>query len=163
MRPVRSMVVLLTLIACWFCSPLRSDGQSSDLPDSTPFANIGAGSAVVANVDIVLPANQSQIYFQNGAFTTYQQIDKKSPSCHLSTVGIPVVRKLVPGRKLIVTGTRFGNGTSNQYGDTLLFEDDTAVNQLQCSGGHKGPMTIGELKICFGGLFSLVQATPEIG
>ena len=53
------------------------------------------------------------IYFQNGAVTTWEQLDKKAPSCRLSAVESPVVRRLVPGRKIIITGTRQNNASVN--------------------------------------------------
>ncbi len=162
-RSIRHLAVLITLLACSLTVPLRSNGQSADLSDSTPMGNIGAGSSIVVNVDVVLPANEGTIYFQHGAFTTWQEIDKKAPSCRLYTIGSPTVRKMVPGRKLIVTGTTFNNGGPNMYGDVLLFEDDATINQLQCNAGRKGYMTIGELKQVFGGLFSLLQAEPVVG
>jgi hypothetical protein len=163
MRPFRHMAVFLLFVACPLTVPLRSNGQSADLPDPTPMGNIGAGSSVVTNVDVILPANEGTIYVQNGAFMAWLDVDKKAPSCRLYTIGSPTVRKLVPGRKLIVTGTRFNNGGPNMYGDVLLFEDDTTINQIQCNSGRKGYMTIGELKKVFGGLFSLLQAEPVVG
>src|SRR5258708_7087734 len=163
MRPVRNFAVLLTLVACSLSVPLRSDGQSPDLPETTPFASLGAGTAVNVNVDIILPANQGTLYFQNGAFVQWEAIDKAAPSCRLSAGDSPTVRKLVPGRKLIVTGTRFGSGVANLYGDTLLFDDDATIAQLQCMSPRKGFMTIGDLKKIFGGLFSLIQAEPVVG
>jgi hypothetical protein len=163
MRTFRHLAVFITLLACSLTVPLRSNGQSADLPDSTPMGNIGAGSSILVNIDVILPANEGTIYFQNGAFTTWADVDKKVPSCRLYTIGSPTVRKLAPGRKLIVTGTRFNNGGPNMFGDTLLFEDDATINQLQCNAGRKGYMTIGELKQVFGTLFSLVQAEPVVG
>ncbi|SRR6266568_3006270 len=163
MRPFRNFAVLLALVACSLSVPLRSNGQSADLPDTTPLANIGAGSAVVVNIEVILPANEGTVYFQNGTFTNWQQLNKAAPSCRLYTGANPQVRKLVPGRKLIVTGTLMNNGGTFLYGDILLFEDDDTVGQLQCTAGRKGQMTIGELKTAFGGLFSLVQATPVVG
>ena len=162
-RSIRHLAVFITLLACSFTVPLRSNGQSADLSDSTPMGNIGAGSSIMINVDVILPANEGEIYFQNGTFTTWLEIDRKAPSCRLYTIGSPTVRKLVPGRKLIVTGTRFNNGGPNMYGDVLLFEDDATINQLQCNAGRKGYMTIGELRKVFGGLFSLLQAEPVVG
>jgi hypothetical protein len=163
MRSVRHLAVLLALVACSFGSSLRSQGQGAKLKDSAPLSSVGAGSSVVVNVEIILPANEGMIYFQKGAFVGFQELERSAPSCRLNTAGVPVVRKLIPGRKMIVTGARSGNGWPTLYGDTLLFEDDSAVGQLQCSSGHKGNMTIGELKICFGSLFSLVQAEPQVG
>jgi hypothetical protein len=163
MRPVRNFAVLLALVACSLSVPLRSNGQSADLPDATPLANIGAGSAIVANVEVLLPANEGMVYLQNGAFTTWQQLTKTSPSCRLYTGPNPQVRKLVPGRKLIVTGTMANAGGTYLYGDVLLFEDDDTIGQLQCTAGRKGNITIGELKSALGGLFSLVQAPPVVG
>ena len=162
-RPLRHLAVLMLLLVCSLTVPLRSNGQSADLADTTPMGNIGAGSSIVINVDVILPANEGTIYFQNGGFAPWTEIDKKAPSCRLYTIGSPTVRKLVPGRKLIVTGTRFNNGGPNMYGDVLLFEDDATINQLQCNAGRKGYMTIGELKKVFGGLFSLQQAEPVVG
>jgi hypothetical protein len=37
------------------------------------------------------------------------------------------------------------------------------VSQLQCSPGHKGAMTISELKQVFGSMFSLIQAPAVVG
>lgn len=162
-RHLRHLTVLFALLACSLTVPLRSNGQSADLPDPTPMGNIGAGSSIVVNVDVILPANEGTIYFQNGMFMTWLDIDKKAPSCRLYTIGSPTVRKLVPGRKLIVTGTRFNNGGPNMYGDVLLFEDDATINQLQCNAGRKGYMTIGELKKVFGSLFALQQADAVVG
>ncbi len=163
MRPVRNLAILLTLAAFSLSVPLRSGGQSADLPDTTPFASLGAGTAVTVNVEIILPANEGTLYFQNGAFVNWEAIDKATPSCRLSTADSPTVRKLVPGRKLIITGTRFGSGVANLYGDTILFDDDATVAQMQCMSPNKGFMTIGDLKKIFGGLFSLVQAEPVVG
>jgi hypothetical protein len=164
MRSVRFVAVLLSLLVCSLGSWQRSDGQSTDLPDTAPLASIGAGSNVVVNADIVLPANQGTIYFQSGVLLpNFQAIDKSAPSCRLSAVDSPVVRKLVPGRKLVVTATRGSTGVQNLYGDVLEFELDTAISEIQCTSGHKGQMSIGELKTVFGGLFSLVQAPPVVG
>jgi hypothetical protein len=155
--------VLLALLVFSLGSSQRSDGQSADLPDTAPVATIGAGSTVAVNVNVILPANQGTLYFQNGAFTSYQAIDRNSPSCRLSTVESPVVRRLVPGRKMIITSTRMNSGNPNLYGDILAFEEDATIGEMQCSPGHKGSMTIGELKTVFGGLFSLVQAPAVVG
>jgi hypothetical protein len=163
MRSFRHLSVLAVLAALLFGSSLRLGGQNADLPDSAPIATIGAGSTVAVNVDIVLPANQGTIYFQSGAVTTWEQLDKKTPSCRLSAVESPVVRRLVPGRKIIITGTRQNNASVNFYGDVLQFEEDATVGELQCAPGHKGAMTIGELKQVFGGMFSLIQAPPIVG
>jgi len=95
--------------------------------------------------------------------TSWEQIDKKAPSCRLSAVESPVVRRLVPGRKIIITGTRQNNASVNFYGDVLQFEEDATVGELQCAPGRKGAMTIGELKQVFGGMFSLIQAPPIVG
>lgn len=163
MRSLRQLFIVVGLVASViFLSP-RAGAQNANLPDSAPIANIGAGSTVAVNADILLPANQSSIYFQNGAVTTWEQIDKKAPSCRLSAVESPVVRRLVPGRKLVITGTRQNNGSVFFYGDVLEFEEDATVGELQCSPGHKGAMSIGELKQVFGGLFSLIQAVPVVG
>jgi hypothetical protein len=165
MRAVRSLIVVTALIALWFSSPLRSDGQGTDLPDSTPFANLGVGTIVIVNAELIVPANDGVVYIQNGAITTWLDLNKKAPSCRLSMGDSPVVRKLVPGRKLIVSGTRFTGGVRTLYGDTLIFDDDTTatVGQMQCTGGEHGHMTIGEFKSVLGALFSLVQAPPVVG
>lgn len=163
MRSVRHLSILVALGLFVFGSSLRLSAQSADLPDSAPIATIGAGSTVAVNVDVILPANQGTIYFQNGAITTWEQLDKKAPSCRLSAVESPVVRRLVPGRKLVITGTRQNNASVNFYGDVLEFEEDATVGELQCAPGHKGAMTIGELKQVFGGMFSLIQAPPVVG
>jgi len=163
MRSLRRQSVLAVLAALLFGSSLQLGGQSADLPDSAPIATIGAGSTVAVNVDIVLPANQGTIYFQGGAVTSWEQIDKKAPSCRLSAVESPVVRRLVPGRKIIITGTRQNNASVNFYGDVLQFDEDATVGELQCAPGRKGAMTIGELKQVFGGMFSLIQAPPIVG
>jgi hypothetical protein len=163
MRSLRHLSVLAAVAALVFGSSLRLGGQSADLPDTAPIATIGAGSTVAVNTEVILPANQGTIYFQNGAITTWEQIDKKSPSCRLSTVESPVVRRLVSGRKIIITGTRQNNASVNFYGDVLEFQEDATVGELQCAPGHKGPMSIGELKQVFGGIFSLLQAPPVVG
>ena len=163
MRSFRHLSVLIALGTFVLGSSLRTNAQSADLPDTAPIATIGAGSTVAVNVDIILPANQGTIYFQNGAITTWEQIDKKAPSCRLSTVESQVVRRLVPGRKIVITGTRQNNASVNFYGDVLEFQEDATVGELQCAPGHKGPMSIGELKQVFGGMFSLIQATPVVG
>jgi hypothetical protein len=162
-RSLRYLSVLSVFAALVFGSSLRLGGQSADLPDSAPIATIGAGSTVAVNVDVILPANQGTIYFQSGAVTTWEQIDKKAPSCRLSAVESPVVRRLVPGRKIVITGTRQNNASVNFYGDVLQFEEDATVGELQCAPGHKGSMSIGELKQVFGGMFSLIQAPPIVG
>jgi len=163
MRSFRHLSVLVVLAVFVLGSSHRLSAQSADLPDTAPIATIGAGSTVAVNVDIVLPANQGTIYFQGGAITTWETIDKKAPSCRLSTVEAPVVRRLVPGRKIIITGTRQNNASVNFYGDVLEFQEDATVGELQCSPGHKGAMTIGELKQVYGGMFSLIQAPPIVG
>ena len=163
MRSFRHLSVLIALGVLVLGSSLSLGAQSANLPDSAPITTIGAGSTVAVNADIVLPANQGAIYFQNGAITTWEQIDKKAPSCRLSAVESPVVRRLVPGRKLIITGTRQNNASVNFYGDVLEFEEDATVGELQCAPGHKGPMSIGELKQVFGGMMSLIQAPPIVG
>lgn len=163
MRALRHFSVLIAFAVLAFGSSLRLGAQSADLPDTAPIATIGAGSTVAVNVDILLPANQGTIYFQNGATTTWDQIDKKAPSCRLNAVESPVVRRLVPGRKLVITGTTQNNGSVFFYGDVLQFEEDATISDLQCSPGHKGAMTIGELKQVFGGMFSLVQAPAVVG
>lgn len=163
MRLLRHLSVVFALVAFQIALPTHAAAQSADLPDSAPIANIGAGSTVAVNVDVLLPANQSNIYFQGGAITSWEQVDKKAPSCRLSAVESPVVRRLVPGRKIVITGTRQNNASVNFYGDVLEFEEDATVGELQCSPGHKGPMSIGELKQVFGGMFSLIQAPPVVG
>ena len=163
MRSFRHLSVLIALGTFVLASSQRLVAQSADLPDTAPIANIGAGSTVAVNVDVILPANQGAIYFQAGATTTWEQIDKNAPSCRLSTVESPVVRRLVPGRKIVITGTRQNNASVNFYGDVLEFEEDATVGELQCAPGHKGAMTIGELKQVFGGMFSLIQAPPIVG
>jgi len=163
MRSFRYLSVLIALGTFVLGSSLRVSAQSADLPDTAPIATIGAGSTVAVNVDIILPANQGAIYFQNGAVTTWEQVDKKAPSCRLSTVESQVVRRLVPGRKIVITGTRQNNASVNFYGDVLEFDEDATVGELECAPGHKGPMTIGELKQVFGGMFSLIQAPAVVG
>ena len=144
-------------------SSARIEAQSADLPDTAPIASIGAGSTVSINADILLPANQITIYFQNGAVTSWEQIDKKAPSCRMTAVESPVVRRLAPGRKLVITGTQQNNGSVFFYGNVLQFEEDATVSKLECSPGHKGDMTIAELKQVFGGMFSLIQAPAVVG
>ena len=163
MRSFGRLFAMVAVAGFLMAAAPRVSGQSADLPDSAPIASIGAGSTVAVNVDILLPANQSNIYFQNGAITTWQQIDKKAPSCRLATIESQVVRRLVPGRKIVITGTRQNNASVNFYGDVLEFQEDATVGDLECSPGHKGSMTIGELKQVFGGMFSLVQAPPVVG
>ena len=163
MRFLRQLFVLVGLVSLPMLMTPRVSGQSVDLPDGSPIANIGAGSTIAVNVDVLLPANQSNIYFQAGTVTTWEQVDKKAPSCRLSAVESPVVRKLAPGRRLVITGTRQNNASVNFYGDVLEFEEDATVGELQCSPGHKGAMSIGELKQVFGGMFSLIQAMPVVG
>lgn len=162
-RSFRHLSVLVFTGIALLSLTLRLGAQSADLPDTAPIATIGAGSTVAVNVDVILPANQGTIYFQGGAITSWEQIDKKAPSCRLNAVESPVVRRLVPGRKLVITGTRQNNASVNFYGDVLQFDEDATVGELQCSGGHKGAMTIGELKQVFGGMFSLIQAPPIVG
>lgn len=163
MRVLRHFSVLVALGVLAFSPSQRLNAQSADLPDTAPIATIGAGSTIAINVDILLPANQGTIYFQNGAITTWEQVDKKAPSCRLNAVESPVVRRLVPGRKLVITGTTQNNGSVFFYGDVLQFEEDATVSDLQCSPGHKGPMSIAELKQVFGGMFSLIQAPAVVG
>ena len=163
MRFLRPLFVVVGLVSLPILLAPRAGGQSANLPDGAPIANIGAGSTIAVNVDILLPANQSNIYFQSGAITTWEQVDKKAPSCRLSAVESPVVRKLAPGRRLVITGTLQNNGSVFFYGDVLQFEEDATVSELQCSPGHKGAMSIGELKQVFGGMLSLIQAVPVVG
>ena len=85
MRSLRHLSVLAAVAALVFGSSLRLGGQSADLPDSAPIATIGAGSTVAVNAEVILPANQGTIYFQDGAITTWEQLDKKAPSCRLSS------------------------------------------------------------------------------
>ena len=163
MRFLRHLSISAALVVLAVSSAVNLSAQSADLPDSAPIATIGAGSTVAVNADILLPANQGTIYIQNGAITTWDQIDKKAPSCRLNAVESPVVRRLVPGRKIVITGTTQNNGSVFFYGDVLQFEEDATVSQLQCSPGHKGPMSIGELKQVFGSMFSLIQAPAVVG
>ena len=163
MRNLRRFSAVAAAAAFLIALTPRVGGQSADLPDNAPIASIGAGSTVAVNVDILLPANQSNIYFQNGAITTWEQIDKKAPSCRLATIESQVVRRLVPGRKIVITGTRQNNASVNFYGDVLEFQEDATVGDLECSPGHKGSMSIGELKQVFGGMLSLIQAQPVVG
>jgi hypothetical protein len=163
MRTLRHLSILVALACISFGFSLRLGAQSSDLPDAAPIATIGAGSTVAVNVDIILPANQGTLYFQAGAITTWELIDKKAPSCRLSAVESPVVRKLVTGRKIVITGTRQNNASVNFYGDVLEFQEDATVSELQCSPGHKGAISIGELKQVFGGMLSLIQAPAVVG
>jgi hypothetical protein len=163
MRLLRQLFVLVGLVSLPILLTPRAGGQSANLPDGSPIANIGAGSTIAVNADILLPANQSNVYFQNGAISTWEQIDKKAPSCRLSAVESPVVRKLAPGRRLVITGTRQNNASVNFYGNVLEFEEDATVGELQCSPGHKGAMSIGELKQVFGAILSLIQAPPVVG
>ena len=163
MRLLRHLPVVLALGLFAFSSSSRLVAQSPDLPDNAPIATIGAGSTIAINVDILLPANQGTLYFQNGAVSTWEQIDKKAPSCRLTAVESPVVRRLVPGRKLVITGTLQNNASVNFYGDVLQFEEDATVSKLECSPGHKGAMSIAELKQVFGGMFSLIQAPAVVG
>jgi hypothetical protein len=162
MRFLRHISVVVALVGLAVGSSLAK-AQSADLPDTAPIATIGAGSTIAVNSDILLPANQGTIYFQNGSITTWDQLDKKAPSCRLNAVESPVVRRLVPGRKLVLTGTTQNNGSVFFYGDVLQFEEDATVSQLQCSPGHKGAMTISELKQVFGSMFSLIQAPAVVG
>ena len=163
MRLFRHFSVLAALGVLALTSSLSARAQNADLPDTAPIATIGAGSTVAVNADIILPANQGTIYFQNGAITSWEQIDKKAPSCRLNAVESPVVRRLVPGRKIVITGTSQNNGSVFFYGDVLQFEEDATVSDLQCSPGHKGAMTIGELKQVFGSMLSLIQAPAVVG
>jgi hypothetical protein len=163
MHRFRQLAALLALVAFSLSSPRLSDGQSTDLPDGTPMGNIGAGSFVAVNMLVLLPANAGTLYFQNGALTTWFDLDKGLPSCRLYTSESSELRKLVPGRKLIVTGTRMGVGVANLYGDALIFDEDGTVGELQCRTGHRGVMTIGEMKAAFGNIFSLIQAPPVVG
>lgn len=163
MSRIRQMVALVALIALLMGSPRLSDGQSTDLPDATPMGNIGAGSFVAVNAIVLLPANSGTLYFQNGAITTWFDLNKGLPSCRLYTSESTELRKLVPGRKLIVTGTRMGVGVANLYGDALIFDEDGTVGELQCRTGHRGVMSIGEMKTAIGSLMTLVQAPPVVG
>lgn len=162
-RLLRHLPLLVALGVLAFSSAPQLNGQSADLPDNAPITTIGAGSTVAINVDILLPANQGTLYFQNGAATSWDQIDKKVPSCRLTAVESPVVRRLVPGRKLVITGTQMNNGSVFFYGNVLQFDEDATVSKLECSSGHKGAMSIGELKQVFGGTFSLIQAPAVVG
>ena len=152
MRFYRHLSVMAAVAALVFGSSLRLGGQSADLPDSAPIATIGAGSTVAVNTEVILPANQGTIYFQNGAITTWEQLDKKAPSCRLSTVESQVVRRLVPGRKIVITGTRQNNASVNFYGDVLEFQIEAETflrhmnrvlvgTMLEVAGGRR---TLGE-------------------
>jgi hypothetical protein len=163
MRFLRHLPVALSLGVLAVSLPAHISAQSADLPDTAPITTIGAGSTVAINVDVLLPANQGTIYFQNGAITSWEQIDKKAPSCRLTAVESPVVRRLVPGRKLVITGTQQNNGSVFFYGNVLQFDEDATVSKLECSPGHKGAMSIGELKQVFGGMLSLIQAPAVVG
>ena len=163
MRLPRRFFVLVVVGVLAFSASVSLSAQSADLPDTAPIATIGAGSTVAINVDILLPANQGTLYFQNGAIAAWDQIDKKTPSCRMTAVESPVVRRLAPGRKLVITGTLQNNGSVFFYGNVLQFEEDATVSKLECASGHKGAMTIAELKQVFGGMFSLIQAPAVVG
>ena len=162
-RLLRHLPVLVAVGVVTFSSPQRLGAQSADLPDNAPITTIGAGSTVAINVDVLLPANQGTLYFQNGALTSWEKIDKNAPSCRLTAVESPVVRRLVPGRKLVITGTALNNGSVFFYGNVLEFDEDATVSRLECASGHKGAMSIAELKQVFGGVFSLIQAPAVVG
>jgi hypothetical protein len=98
MRFLRHISVVVALVGLAVGSSLAK-AQSADLPDTAPIATIGAGSTIAVNSDILLPANQGTIYFQNGSITTWDQLDKKAPSCRLNAVESPVVRRLVPEQR----------------------------------------------------------------
>jgi hypothetical protein len=163
MRFLRHLPVALALSALVSMVAPSLRAQSADLPDNAPISTIGAGSTVAVNVDILLPANQGSLYFQNGALSSWEQVSKSAPSCRLTAVESPVVRRLVPGRKLVITGTAQNNGSVFFYGNVLEFDEDATVSKLECASGHKGAMSIGELKQVFGGMFSLIQAPAVVG
>ena len=163
MRFLRHLPAALILGVLTFSLSLHLNAQSADLPDTAPITAIGAGSTVAINVDILLPANQASLYFQNGAVSSWEQINKNGPSCRLTAVESPVVRRLVPGRKLVITGTAMNNGSVFFYGNVLEFDEDATVSKLECASGHKGAMSIAELKQVFGGMFSLIQAPAVVG
>jgi hypothetical protein len=133
--------------------------------DRSPMANIGAGSQfVVGATPIVIPANEDFVYFQDGALSSSADVDQSRPSCRLLVTRRPAVRQLPPDRKLIVTGAWIKDTADNSSDyDILVFENDKAVDQLQCNKGKgtKGNTTIGELKAALGRLFKLVPAPPR--
>jgi hypothetical protein len=137
---------------------------TSQLSDNSPMGNIGAGSTIVVNQPIVIPANEEVVYFQNGVLTSWHDVDRDSPSCRLLVSTAAVVRSLSVGRKFVVTSTGFGNGLKN-YSNTLFFRNDSTVEQLQCTVGNDGSgnLSVGELKIQLGNLFSLSEAAPIPG
>jgi hypothetical protein len=135
--------------------------HAQQLPDTTAFASLGAGTKIIVGQDaFILPANDQLVYFQNGVPRNYNAIDQTQPSCRLELHVKAVVRQLLPGRAMIVTATEFSNDRQG-YTNALDFGSDGAVDKLQCSRGYKGEMTIGELKIALGGLFRLQEATPD--
>jgi hypothetical protein len=133
--------------------------------DSEPLGTIGAGSSIVVGAAaITIPANEETVYFQNGVIMSWKNIDEKSPSCRLEFSSKPVARQVNPGRKFIVTKTSFGQENSS-YVNNLYFGDDATIDQLQCSvgKGNKWNLSIGQLKLQLGQLFTLVLAAPVPG
>jgi hypothetical protein len=139
--------------------------RQSGLSESDPMGTIGAGTKiVVGEVAVIIPANEDVVYFQNGVLVSWNNLDRDSPSCRLHVQSKPVVRSLNSGRTFIATSAGFGNGDKS-YVNTLYFKNDATVDQLQCSIGKNGSgnLTIGQLRIQLGQLFSLVEAAPVNG
>lgn len=154
MSYLRAAVFISLVLVIGFCIAAGQDA-------SDPIGNVGAGSKVVVGQHpITIPANEDVVYFQNGVLTSYHDVDRDSPNCRLHVQSKPTVRQLNPGREFIVTGARFGNG-STAYVNGFDFKNDPTVDQLQCSVGKQGQnMSIQELKNQMGDLFKLILATP---
>lgn len=137
-------------------------GVADDVPDTSPMAELGAGTRIVVGIKaVVIPAHNDTVYFQNGVLLGWSQVDKEQPSCRLYVPPRDVARQLNPGRALTVTTTRFNNSENPTfYGDSLVFGGDATVDQLQCASATKRPTTVAQLRMAIGNLFSLIQAAP---
>jgi hypothetical protein len=157
MRLLRQILVA-GFCASMICGSVIARAQS----DSDAVGTIGAGSSIIVGATAVtIPANEETVYFQNGVIMSWKNVDENSPSCRLEFSSKPVARQVNPGRKFIVTKTSFGQENSS-YCNNLYFDNDATINQLQCSvgKGNKWNLSIGQLKLELGQLFSLVLAAP---
>jgi hypothetical protein len=143
--------------------PIALIGQV--VPDNSPIGNVGAGTRlIVGDQPIIIPANEVIVYLQNGGVVvSWNGVDRRHPSCRLHVVSNPVVRELARGRTLTVTRSGVNGVGHGVYGDNLYFTGDITVDQLQCNRGTQGYMTVGELKVVLGHLFTLVEAAPVAG
>ena len=106
-----AIFLCVALVGLAVGSSLHVSAQSADLAGYRSHRNDWGGFDGCSECGHSSAGKPGTIYFQNGAITTWEQIDKKAPSCRLNAVESPVVRRLVPGRKLVITGSTQNNGS----------------------------------------------------